>query len=84
MGTLENSEHFATRKQGEVTPSSCTLVKMQHLAICTTLPKHFPDKQDTPVILLGGLTSEHSQEEEKIDIGEEMGRDPKINKDTNT
>ncbi|KAL9868114.1 ATPase family AAA domain-containing protein 2-like [Geothlypis trichas] len=83
VGTLENSEHFATRKQGEVTLRSCTLVKMQHLAICTTLAKHFPDKQDTPVILLGGLPSDHSQEEEKIDIGEEMGRDPKTNKDTN-
>lgn len=84
VGILENSGHFITRKQGEVTFTSCSLVQMQHLAICTMLPKHFPDKQGNPIILLGGLPSVCSQEEEKIDIGKEMGRDPKINRDTNT
>lgn len=83
VGTLENSGHFITRKQGEVTFTSCSLVQMQHLVICTTLPKHFPDKQDTLIILLSGLPSVCSQEE-KIDIGKEMGRDPRINRDTNT
>lgn len=55
-----------------------------HLAICTTLPKRFPDKQDTPILLLGGLPSDRAQEEEKADIWMAMGSDPKINKDSNT
>lgn len=55
-----------------------------HLAICTRLPRCFPDEQDTSIISVGGLSSDCSQEEEKVGVWRAMARDPKINKDKNT
>lgn len=53
------------------------------LAICTRLPKCFPDKQETSIILFSGLSSNCSQEQEKVGVWRAMGRDPKFNKDDN-
>lgn len=60
--------------------SCCFKCKRDHLAVCTGLPKCFPDKGDTPSALCGGLSSPAP----KCGVWRAVGRGPKSNKDKNT